>query len=378
MSSNITTFKPGAPLAKPVGPVIESAEMVAFVAAELPPKLAAGASLADWLERTERSIGKHPRAVLAEAAESITSVFKFPPTKAEMVDHILDAYQRLGVALSDDAKRHLSYRKKMPARYTLNNDGIKRFADDAKVTLVGFFTVQGPQANIILDRLNSEGCDARIEDVEKAIGPVVKAFDGREKVSGDEVLERFRSETIVQTAYRLHGDPAQQCGGTVGAVARRSKMLPLTSTWLAVSEAFTNSMRDAYPFARLRDDPHSWANAMKEAFLNAVRVADHAKYGIGLQQESEALIQRTMADFNVTGRSEIARALKFQSRATPTNIAVIEVAEGRLRAGETVGTVITIDEESIMLDSLDNCAVARRKVETFAAKIEAGIKEVGQ
>lgn len=374
--TNVTKFQAKAVV--PALPAVSSMKMVAVIAGDLPPALPEGQSLAKWLKSTHEFIGTHPEVVLLDARDAILSTFVFAPKKAEIIQHILDAYQRLGVALSPDAKKHLEFRRKMPARYTLNNDGIKRFADDAKVTLVGFFTVQGPQANIILDRLNSEGCDAKVEDVEKAIGPVVKAFDGREKVSGDEVLERFRSETIVQTAYRLHGDPAQQCGGTVGVVAGRSKMLPLTSTWLAVSEAFVNSMRDAYPFARLRDDPHSWANAMKEAFLNAVRVADHTKYGLGLQQESEALIQRTMADFNVTGRSEIARALKFQSRATPTNIAVIEVAEGRLRAGETVGTVITIDDDQVVLDSLDNCAVARRKVETFAAKIEAGMREVGQ
>lgn len=374
--TNVTKFQAKAVV--PALPAVSSMKMVAVIAGDLPPALPEGQSLAKWLKSTHEFIGTHPEVVLLDARDAILSTFVFAPKKAEIIQHILDAYQRLGVALSDDAKKHLAFRRKMPARYTLNNDGIKRFADDAKVTLVGFFTVQGPQANIILDRLNSEGIEAKVDDVEKAIDPVLEAFEGREKVSGNEVLERFRSETIVQTAYRLHGDPAQQCGGTVGVVAGRSKMLPLTSTWFAVSEAFVNSMRDAYPFARLRDDPHSWANAMKEAFLNAVRVADHTKYGLGLQQESEALIQRTMADFNVTGRSEIARALKFQSRATPTNIAVIEVAEGRLRAGETVGTVITIDDDQVVLDSLDNCAVARRKVETFAAKIEAGMREVGQ
>lgn len=370
--SNITTFKPGSAVANTM-PTVESADMVAVIASELPPKLPDGASLVDWLERTERVIGQHPRIVLAEAIQSIMSTFKFAPTKAEMIDHILKAYQRLGVALSDDAKRHLSYRKKMSDRYTLNADGVKRFADDAKITLVGYFTFQGPQANIILDALEKAGTDAIVDDVEKAIEPVQRYFKGKEKSPGDEVLERFNIETRIQAAYRIHGDPADHCGGLVATVPAGSKLVPLTSTWVAMSEQFRDRMRERYPFARVRNNPHSWDEAIKQAFWGAVvsRDLDASFYGKGLQRKAEDMIDRAMADLEREGRIECERLYRIDLRECAINLQALAVAETRIKGGDVSPDRVSVDGETIRLDTMENCAIARKKIMSMSDRINA-------
>lgn len=370
--SNITTFKPGSAVANTM-PTVESADMVAVIASELPPKLPDGASLVDWLERTERVIGQHPRIVLAEAIQSIMSTFKFAPTKAEMIDHILKAYQRLGVALSDDAKRHLSYRKKMSDRYTLNADGVKRFADDAKITLVGYFTFQGPQANIILDALEKAGTDAIVDDVEKAIEPVQRYFKGKEKSPGDEVLERFNIETRIQAAYRIHGEPADHCGGLVATVPAGSKLVPLTSTWVAMSEQFRDRMRERYPFARVRNNPHSWDEAIKQAFWGAVvsRDLDASFYGKGLQRKAEDMIDRAMADLEREGRIECERLYRIDLRECAINLQALAVAETRIKGGDVSPDRVSVDGETIRLDTMENCAIARKKITSMSDRINA-------
>lgn len=370
--SNITTFKPGSAVANTM-PTVESADMVAVIASELPPKLPDGASLVDWLERTERVIGQHPRIVLAEAIQSIMSTFKFAPTKAEMIDHILKAYQRLGVALSDDAKRHLSYRKKMSDRYTLNADGVKRFADDAKITLVGYFTFQGPQANIILDALEKAGTDAIVDDVEKAIEPVQRYFKGKEKSPGDEVLERFNIETRIQAAYRIHGEPADHCGGLVATVPAGSKLVPLTSTWVAMSEQFRDRMRERYPFARVRNNPHSWDEAIKQAFWGAVvsRDLDASFYGKGLQRKAEDMIDRAMADLEREGRIECERLYRIDLRECAINLQALAVAETRIKGGDVSPDRVSVDGETIRLDTMENCAIARKKIMSMSDRINA-------
>lgn len=375
--SNITTFKPPAGGVAKALPVVESAEMVAVIASELPPKLADGASLVDWMERTERVVGKHPRVVLAEAIQSIMSTFRFAPTKAEMIDHILTAYQRLGVALSDDAKRHLSFRQKMPDRYALNADGVKRFAEDAKVTLIGYFSVQGPQANLILDAI----ADSTVEDFEKSIGPVQRSFASRDKdaITGDEVLSRFKREVSTQIAYRNFGDPASHCGGPVAQIASGSKMIALSSIWVALSESFVNRMRDQFPYARCRNNPHSWGDAMKQAFWDASisRELDPKRYGQGLQHDAEALIEKKMAELNREGRMEIERSLKIDAKNALADLATLVAAEAKIKAGEPAMTRINVNGKSVLLDSLENCEVARRMLNTMSGKIEHQMAELG-
>lgn len=383
--SNITKFQ-----AKPVAaalPNVTSTKMVAVIAADLPPALREGTDIKQWLNETQSFIGSHPEIVLREARDSILSTYQFAPKKSEIIQHILDAYQRLGVALSEDAKRHLSFRKKMPVRYTLNDNGVKRFADDAKVTLVGYFTMQGPQANIILDSLNKAGVEAIVDDIEKAIEPVQAWFKNTEgkrvekdrgRVTGGEVLERFKFFTKMQCAYRISGEPAAHCGGPVAHLAGDGRLIPMTSTWLAMSEAFVDRMRDTYPFARVRNNPTSWGEAMKQAFWATVasRDLDESRYGAGLQRDAEAMIEARMADLNREGRIELKRALAVDKREAITNLSAITVAETALKGGQTSVARITVNGESMMLDSLDACAIARRKVETMASKVDAEMDRV--
>jgi len=376
MSNSITTFKsPAGGMAKTL-PVVESAEMVAVVASELPPKLAEGVSLVDWLERTERVIGHHPRVVLAEAIQSIMSTFRFSPTKAEMIDHILDAYRRLQLPLSDDARRHLSYRQKLPDRYTLNADGVKRFAEDAKVTAIGYFSFQGPQANIILDAIQG----AIVEDVEKAIAPVQASFAkaDKDKINGEDVLRRFRTEVRLQGLYREFGAPDRHCGGPVAMMPARSGMIPMTSNYLALSQSFVDRMRDQYPHARWQGNVGSWADAMKNAFwaIAVSRDIDPATYGSGLQQQAEAMIDAKMSDLNREGKIEIERDLQVSRRVCIADLANVALAEQTIRSGGVSIIKVTIRGEIIKLDTLEACEVARRKLDTFSASLDSKLAEL--
>lgn len=355
----------------PAMPNVKSAKMVAVIAGELPPTLREGQSIKAWLQDTSEFIGQHPEPVLVDACEAIRSTQRFMPSKAEIIQNVLDAYQRLGVALSDDAKRHLSYRRKMPARYTLNDHGEKRFADDAKVTLIGYFTLQGPQANIIIDAMPG----ATVEDVEKAIAPVAKAMKSlSDRVTADDVLDRFRHEVAVQIAYRVHGDPAAQCGGAAAEVFGRSKSFLLASPWFALSQGFVDRMRDRYPYARCRDDVHSWGEAMRAAFIAvAGGEIDIERYGIGLQHDAEAAVEARMADMNRTGRTELLSWRRYEARGLATAMHAIDVAEQRLAEGVTTAAAVTIDGENLVIDSAEKCAAAWRKAQAFKVRLDKQI-----
>lgn len=366
--SNIAPFKSQTAVA-PALPAVSAMKMVAVVAAELPPTLREGQTIKSWLEETHSFVGTHPEVVLANALEAIRSTFTFSPKKAELIDAILKAYQRLGVVLSEDAKRHLSYRQKMPERYTLNGNGEKRYAEDTKVTLVGYFTVQGPQANLIIDRTPG----AIVEDFEKSIAPVTAAFAGKEKIAGGDVLERFKTEVKIQCAYRLHGTPADNCGGPVAMLPAGNKIVPLSSIWVALSEDFVNRMRDAYPYARVRNNPTNWVEGMKDAFWRAVSGLDETLYGQGLQAVAELKIEAAMIELNREGKVEIRRSLSIDHRECVNNRTAIELARKRLEAGETVIDRITINGETVRLETIEGCDVAARKLETFTSKIDAAM-----
>ena len=293
--SNITKFKPTAIAV--ATPPVSSLKMVAIIAGDLPPTLPEGQTLTSWLDQTQTFIGAHPEAVLADARDAILSTCTFAPKKSEIIQHILDAYRRLGIPLSDDGKRHLAFRTKLPARYTLNADGVKRFADDAKVTLVGYFTVQGPQANIILD----ETPGAIVEDVERAIGAVVRTFSGTDKgdVQGDAVLAKFRDEVALQRDYRLVGTPDTLCGGPVAVVTGPSgNVCPLSMNYLAVSQQFVDRMRDTYPSAKAKFYGDGWGAAMIESFfrVSPKRHLANRAYGGDMQAAAEALVEQFMAE----------------------------------------------------------------------------------
>lgn len=373
-TNNIATIAPK-PLVAAL-PNVEADEMVAVIAAELPPKLPDGVSLVDWIARTEATLGQHPRVVFGEAIQSLMSTFRFSPTKAEMIDHILDAYRRLQLPLSDDARRHLSYRQKLPDRYTLNADGVKRFAEDAKVTAIGYFSFQGPQANIILDAIQG----AIVEDVEKAIAPVQASFAkaDKDKINGEDVLRRFRTEVRLQGLYREFGAPDRHCGGPVAMMPARSGMIPLTSNYLALSQSFVDRMRDQYPHARWQGNVGSWADAMKNAFwaIAVSRDVDPATYGSGLQQQAEAMIDAKMSDLNREGKIEIERDLQVSRRVCIADLANVALAEQTIRSGGVSIIKVTIRGEIIKLDTLEACEVARRKLDTFSASLDSKLAEL--
>lgn len=352
-------------------PLASSKKMVALVFAELQPTLPVGMDERSYLVDTYEFIGDHPDVVLKSAYEAIRSTYSFAPKKAEIIQAILNAYLRLGIPLSPDAKRHASYRKKLPARYAISDAGEKRFADDAKVTLIGYFTLQGPQANIIIDSMPG----ATVEDVEKAIQPVAKALKGLgDKVAADDVLDRFRHEVAAQIAYRTHGDPAEQCGGQVAEVFGRSKSFVLTSPWFALSQTTVDRLRDRYPHARCRDDVHSWAEAVKAAFLAVITAGlDHERYGAGLQQEAEIRVEERLAEMHRLGRIELLSLRRYEARGLATALNAITVAERRLADGAVTAATVTIDGERMGLDSTEKCAVARRKAVAFQEKLDRQI-----
>lgn len=376
-NKNITIVKPASVGSlKPSLPLVSSMKMVAVIAAELPPTLREGQSAKDWLQDTYEFIGEHPECVLVSAREAIRSTFVFSPKKAEIIQHILDAYQRLGVELSKDAKQHLSYRKTMPDRYTLNDDGVKRFAEDAKVTAIGYFSFQGPQANIILDAIQG----AIVEDVEKAIAPVQASFAkaDKDKINGEDVLRRFRTEVRLQGLYREFGAPDRHCGGPVAMMPARSGMIPMTSNYLALSQSFVDRMRDQYPHARWQGNVGSWADAMKNAFwaIAVSRDLDPATYGSGLQQQAEAMIDAKMSDLNREGKIEIERDLQVSRRVCIADLANVALAEQTIRSGGVSIIKVTIRGEIIKLDTLEACEVARRKLDTFSASLDSKLAEL--
>lgn len=370
--TNAIALRPAANVPAATLPLVPSRKMVASVFAELPPTLPSGVSERTWLTDASDFIGEHPDPVLVSAREAILSKFAFAPKKAEIISELLAAYVRLGVALSEDAKRHLSYRKKMPARYSLNDAGQKRFADDAKVVTVGFVVVQGPQGNLILDDMTG----ATVEDVEKAVPGVLKAFSGAERVGGDDVLERLRIEIAVQVAYRIHGTPEEICGGRVAEVGGRSRMHRLVSTWVALSEAFVNRMHQHYPHARAGTDTAYWGEAMREAFQAVAHTVDTAAYGDGLQATAEAAIEARMADLNRAGRDAILTSRKFAARQVDTVLTQISTAHGRLVAGEEVGDSVFVGDEVASLRTIAACEVARAKAEALKSKISGEIKQL--
>lgn len=355
-------------------PLVSSLRMVSTVFAELPPTLPAGMEAQTYLAQTHEFIGAHPDPVLISAREALLSTCVFAPKKSEIIQAILNAYLRLGIPLSPDAQKHAEYRRKLPARYAISPAGLKRFADDARVVTVGYVAVLGPQVNLILDDIGG----ATVEDVEKAIAGVHRAFAGADRVSGDDVLERLRTEVGIQVAYRLNGDPADLCGGPVAEVGARGRMFRCWSTWLALSESFVNRMRDQYPHARSQADHVHWGEAMKEAFQGVAHKVDTSRYGDGLQAEAEAAIAARMAELNRTGRVEIMTARRFQARQIGTVMATIATAETRLISGHECGEIVTIGDERLALRSLEDCGIARNKAETARDRIETEIKALGE
>lgn len=378
MTDEPTNIVPIKALGKvPALPVVSSMKMVAIIAADLPPALPEGMNFKRWLELTHEFIGSHPEVVLVSARDAILSTFVFAPKKAEIIGAILDAYRRLGVALSEDGRKHLSFRETLNKRYSLNADGEKRFAEHVVVFSIGNFYLNGAQANLLIDEI----VGATVEDAEKAIAPVTASFAAADKggINNAEVLARLKAEIGRQGLYRLHGTPEQNCGGVVAKIAYGSNpALPLSLPLLALSTTFVDLMRDRYPHARAPSNQHSWTAAIWHAFttVSISRNLDRSTYGCGMQQQAEAMIDEAMRQLNLDGRRVIEREIAVDRKDCGMVLNAIVAAETRLKAGEAVASRVVIGRDSMLLDSDEACAIARRKLDSHVAKIERRHAEI--
>lgn len=270
---------------------------IAHIAAVLPPKLSEDMPLKAWIKLMAETVGDHPPKVLAEARVIMLSTCQFAPTPKEFVDAVLLAYPRLKLALSEDAKRHLAYRKKTSTRYITGEDGKQRFVDDARLTTIAFVSVAGVHANMVMDRVP----EATVTDVERALLATSEQMGKREGLSIGEILKALEAQTRAENAYRVFGRPEDFCGGEVAHHPASYRNGKYQSQYLALSVDFVRSLREAFPKACMTE------GAITEAFSNAGFVAYKANpvgppkgYGTTYQAEAEAHIwdRLRMQDFD--------------------------------------------------------------------------------
>lgn len=295
---------------------VDAQKTVMHIAAMLPPKLPEDMPLKSWLQAMKTAIGEHPQAVLDDARNAILSTKPFAPSPAEIIDAVLAAYKRLDLPLSEDAKRHLSYRKKTSARYMLNQDGVQRFAPDAKVTTIGYVAVSGVHVNMLLD----ENADATVPDVEAAVVSATAILQKREKTSIADILDETRKRLAVVMAHRIYGTPESYCGGSAGRVGDRALKLD----FFAVSQAFVDKLRAMYPFAAPSYLGGQWDGAMREAFFRGAEVVTIENYGRGAQGEAENAVEQALIEMNGRGIDARSRELSVSLREVNRAIEILE------------------------------------------------------
>lgn len=214
------------------------------IAAVLPPKLSDDMPLKSWIKLMVETVGDHPIDVLTEARSILLSTNSFAPTPKEFVDAVLAAYTRCKLPLSEDAKRHLAYRKKTSTRYITGENGQQRFIDDAKLTAISFVSVAGIHANMVMDALPF----ATVDDIEKALIVTSDQLGKKESTTLKDILKAMEFHAVVANAHRVHGKPADLCGGPV-ADDNTSYKTKFKAPFLALSAAFVDKMREQYPKA---------------------------------------------------------------------------------------------------------------------------------
>lgn len=368
MARELVTAKEGA-----VGhrvPIVGAGKTVASIAAMLPPKLNDDMPLAVWLKTVVGTIGEHPQAVLDEARSAILSTKTFAPMPAEIIDAILAAYKRLDVALSDDARKHLAYRKKQSYRYVTDSDGRQKFSPDAKITTVGFVGVSGIHANMLLD----ENPEATVADVEAAVVAATAVLQKRDKTSIADALDEIRERLGVVIAHRKHGPPEAFCGGRIASLKLRGLDTArlLRSDFFALSEEFVSAQRVKHPHAMPTYSEARWESAMFEAFCTAVTAAKTAAYGAESQRVGEQAADARMAHCNDKGRAERKTSVRVSLDKVSKAIGIIEKAQWNdprplaVQAGERV---LRLHSASEVPDALDLLRADRAVLEREFAEL---------
>lgn len=306
--------------AAPVG----AGKTVAAIASMLPPKLSDDMPLVSWLKATVTTIGEHPQSVLDEARAAILSTKTFAPMPADIIDAILAAYKRLDMPLSEDARRHLAYRKKQSYRYALDANGRQQFAADAKVTTIGFVGVSGIHANMLLE----ENPEASVADVETAVVHATAILQRREKISIADALDEIRERLAVVIAHRKHGPPEAFCGGRIASMKTLGSdvLRHLRSDYFALSEEFVASQRIKHAYALPRWSGSRWEEAMFDAFATGANAAKKVAYGAESQKVGEDAADALMAACHAKGKAERKTAVRVSLEKVAKAISIIEKA----------------------------------------------------
>ena len=191
--------------------------IIVQIAAVLPPKLSEDMPFKAWVKLMSETVGDHPVEVLNEARSVMLSACGFAPTPKEFVDAVLSAYAKLRLPLSDDAKRHLGYRKKVSSRYVMGEDGKQRYLEDAKLTTMCFVSVAGVHANMVLDKIP----EATVSDVERALLEVSEIYSKKDKATINDIVRNLEHYTACEYYYRTYGKPEDLCGGIPAEVRTR-------------------------------------------------------------------------------------------------------------------------------------------------------------
>jgi hypothetical protein len=296
MSTELATTKPQAVA---LASKADLTRMIGEIAAVYPPKLTDDMPLKAWMRLISETVGEHPAQILIEARSVLMSTSQFAPTPKEFVDAVLAAYTRCKLPLSEDAKRHLAYRKKASTRYITGENGSQRFVDDAKLGAISFVSIAGVHANMVMDALPF----ATVDDIEKSLIATSDQFGKKDSTTLKDVLKALEFHAVVANAYRNHGKPTDFCGGPV-AEDNQSYQTKFTSPFLALSKAFVDKMRAEYPKAM-------WArNSLSSAFGSvaykkwSTLVPDG--YGSTFQAVAEAEISDAMKELDEKAAREEA------------------------------------------------------------------------
>jgi hypothetical protein len=254
-----------------------TAQMVANVAALLPPTLTDDLTVDLWMQKMVEAVGEHPQAVLDEAYRAVISTNTFAPKPKELIDAVLVAYSVLKLQMSADGERHLAYRKKLNFRYVQGADGKQRFADDVKLTTIAFVPISGVHANMALDQITG----ATVTDVEKALIATSEAL--KDKATLDAVIRRLIRECDTIIAHRIAGPPEGLIDGPVATAQIGNHVFDLRSDFLCISQSTAD---------RWRVELGASAKSIMNAFMSVSRVARRPfNYGTEWQRQCEIAIE---------------------------------------------------------------------------------------
>ena len=258
------------------------------IAAVLPPKLSEDMPFKSWVKLIAETVGDHPVEVLNEARSVLLSTSGFAPSPKEFVDAVLAAYPRCKLPLSEDGKRHLSYRKNNSHRYITGEDGRQRFIDDAKLTNICFVSIVGVHANMVMDKMPK----ATVSDVEKALIATSGQFAKKDSATLSELIRAMEFHATAAETYRLHGRPEDYCGGTVAEVNAGYGNRLLTSPFLALSEGFVETLTTVHPKAFRQK--HVLHTVFWEVVYSITKLSAPPGYGTTFQTTAEAAIHAAM------------------------------------------------------------------------------------